>query len=116
MRVLRMKRKDIERSFLQQINGLFQQLPDPRSTFNRPLHDQASNLDSLSLVGNDDLEMDVAIEGMSSKAKSAFADSIYQLNMRLDVLMVSVTVADRHNPLHPRHVCDAFKKARSEEH
>lgn len=111
MRVLRMKRKEIERSFLQQINGLFQQLPDPRSAFNRPLHDQSSSLDSLSLVGNDDLEMDVAIEGMSSKAKSAFADSIYQLNMRLDVLMVSVTVADHNNPLHPRHVCDAFKKA-----
>lgn len=111
MRVLRMKRKEIERSFVQQINGTFQQLPDPRSAFNRPLHDQVSSLESLSLVGNDDLEMDVAIEGMASKAKSAFADSIYQLNMRLDVLMVSITVADHNNPLHPRHVCDAFKKA-----
>ena len=91
MRVLRMKRKEIERSFLQQINGMFQQLPDPKSAFNRPLHDQASSLDSLTLVGNDDLEMDVAIEGMASKAKSACNDGIYQLNMRLDVLMVSVT-------------------------
>lgn len=111
MRLLRMKRKEIERSFYQQINRQLQVLADTRVESARPTLQASAGLEGLSLVENDDLEMDVAIEGMAGKAKSACADRIYQLNMRMDVLLPHVTVSDQNNPLHPRHVCEAFKQA-----
>lgn len=110
MRTLRLKRKEIERTIIQHVNQQLQQLQDSRAAGARQDQDSFS-LESLSLVANDDLEMDVAIEGMSSKARSACAESLYQLNMRLDLLVTSQTVNDQNNPLNPRHVCEGFKKA-----
>ncbi len=110
MRTLRLKRKEIERAIIQHVNQQLQQLQDSRAAGARQDQDSFS-LESLSLVANDDLEMDVAIEGMSSKARSACAESLYQLNMRLDLLVTSQTVNDQNNPLNPRHVCEGFKKA-----
>lgn len=111
MRRLRLKRKDIERTVYQHINGLFQELPNPGAAINKQGLEKIASLDSLSLLDNDDLEMDVAIETMVSKARNACTDSIYQLNLRLDALVIQVNVTDQNNPFHPKHVCDAFKKA-----
>ena len=107
MRQLRLNRKQIERDFFVHINGLFKQLACVQSGPEVELEAVAS-LDELSLVENDDLEMSVALEGMSSKAKSKFGDRIYQLNTRLDTLLLHVTVGDKNNPLHPIHICEAF--------
>lgn len=111
MRNLRLKRKDIERAVYQHLNGLSHNLPNPNASMNKGGLEKITSLDSLSLVENDDLEMDVAMETMVTKARNAFADSIYQLNMRLDTLLMQVSVTDQNNPFHPRHVCEAFKNA-----
>lgn len=112
MRDLRLKRKEVERTVYQHINGLFQSLPNPAASLNNKGGlETITSLDSLSLVENDDLEMDVAIETMVSKARNTCAEGIYQLNLRLDAMMMQVNVTDQNNPLHPRHVCEAFKKA-----
>ena len=111
MRNLRLKRKEIEKTLYQHINGLFHTLPNPNAPQNRSGLEKITSLDALSLVDNDELEMDVASESMASKAKNACAEGIYQLNMRLDALIVQLNVTDQNNPLHPKHVCDGFKKA-----
>ncbi|HVL01628.1 MAG TPA: DUF1631 family protein, partial [Dongiaceae bacterium] len=111
MRVLRLKRKEIERTIIQHINLQLHQLQENRAQVAKPAQDGSFNLESLSLVANDDLEMDVAIEGMANKARSAFVESLYQLNMRLDLLVTSQTISDQNNPLNPRFVCEGFKKA-----
>lgn len=111
MRNLRLKRKEIERTVYQHINGMFQTLPDPNAPMNKGGLEKIASLDSLSLLDNDDLEMDVAIETMVTKARTACTDAIYQLNLRLDALILQVNVSDQNNPFHPRHVCEAFKKA-----
>ncbi len=111
MRQLRLNRKDIERSFYQHLNLLFKKLP--HSAEESVGLETVASLDSLSLVADDDLEMNVALDGMISKAKSKCADRIYQLNTRMDVLMVHahVKVNEKNNPFHPQHVCEAFNKA-----
>lgn len=110
MRQLRLNRKDIERSYFQHLNGLFKDLCSEQAQQDHGL-EAVPSLDSLALVDNDDLEMNVALESMSSKAKSKFGDRIYQLNTRLDALLYHVTVTDKNNPFHPTHICEAFGEA-----
>lgn len=111
MRDLRLKRKEIERTVYQHINSLFQNLPNPAASMNKSGLEKIASMDALSLVENDDLEMDVAIDTMVTKARNACNEGIYQLNLRLDAMMMQVNVTDQNNPFHPRHVCEAFKKA-----
>lgn len=111
MRQVRLHRKEVERNFFQHINGVFKGLTQP-ATDEKPMGlESVSSLESLSLVEKDDLEMDVAVEGMVSKAKTKFGDRLYQLNARLDAILFHTTVNDKNNPFHPTHVCDAFREA-----
>ncbi|RLP53680.1 MAG: DUF1631 domain-containing protein [Ketobacter sp.] len=115
MRQIRLNRKEVERKFFQQINGVFKELTQQQAIEEKPVGlESISSLDSLSLVENDDLEMDVALEGMISKAKTKFGDRIYQLSARLDAMLFHVTVNDKNNPFHPTHICNAFRHAADE--
>jgi hypothetical protein len=110
MRQVRLNRKEIERGFYQHLNELFKALPNAGNEDEVAL-EQITSLDSLSLLGNDDLEMNVALDGMVSKAKNKFGERIYQLNTRLDALLIHATINEKSNPFHPRHVCEAFNQA-----
>jgi len=111
MRQLRLNRKDIERNFYQKLNLLFKQLPH-RGDDNVALEAVAS-AGGLSLVGDEELEMNVALDSMVSKAKSKFAEKIYQLNTRMEALLVhnGVRITDKTNPFHPLQICEAFNSA-----
>ncbi|HAG96116.1 MAG TPA: hypothetical protein DCL78_18490, partial [Gammaproteobacteria bacterium] len=85
MRQLRLNRKEIERSFYQKLNVLFKKLPHSNDDGGVAL-EAVSSLEGLSLVADDDLEMNVALEGMVSKAKSKFAERIYQINTRMEAV------------------------------
>lgn len=112
MRQLRLNRKEIERNFYQQLNILFKKLPHSSEQGGVAL-EAVSSMDSLSLLADDDLEMNVALDSMVSKAKGKFADKIYQLNTRMEAVLVHahVKVNDKNNPFHPQQVCEAFSSA-----
>ncbi|MDA7085158.1 DUF1631 domain-containing protein [Pseudomonas sp. SA3-5] len=107
MRDLRLKRKSIERGFLQEVF-------EPFATFNQyevgraPLG--AVSFDSLALVQHDELEVSVALEAMIAKVMSRDSMAVRHLTTRLNAL-ISKKLDDKSNPLGPAALCSAFLEA-----
>ncbi|WP_028240141.1 DUF1631 domain-containing protein [Stutzerimonas azotifigens] len=110
MRDLRMKRRSIERSFLQRVFESFSSLN--QYEIGRPAEPDVS-FDSLALVQNDELEESVAVDTMVAKVMSRDALALTHLTTRLNTL-VSKKLDDRNNPLGPLTLCDCFLQACSE--
>jgi len=108
MRDLRLKRKTIERGFLQKIFESFAAL-NQYEIGKAPQLDAVS-FDTLSLVQNDALEESVAIDAMVSKVINRDGIALGHLTTRLNAL-VSKKIDEKNNPLGPRALCEAFLDA-----
>ncbi|WP_417660562.1 DUF1631 domain-containing protein [Pseudomonas sp.] len=108
MRDLRLKRKNVEREFLQAIFESFSTL-NQYSIGKAPTLDSVS-FDSLSLVQNDELEETVATDAMIAKVLSRDSQALSHLTTRLNAL-VSRKLDDRSNPLGPASLCANFLSA-----
>ena len=107
MRDLRLKRKSIERGFLEKFY----------ETFVRVGHYEVADIpppplsyDKLALVPNDELERTVALDAMVAKVFSRDGFALGQLTTRLNVLL-SKRLDDATNPLGPAMLCDYFLQA-----
>ena len=108
MRDLRLKRKSIERGFLEKFFEAFVRIgqydvvdaavPAPVS------------YDKLALVPNDELERTVALDAMVAKVFSRDGFALGQLTTRLNVL-VHKRLDDASNPLGPALLCEYFLQA-----
>ncbi|WP_181298219.1 DUF1631 domain-containing protein [Pseudomonas sp. Q2-TVG4-2] len=107
MRDLRMKRRGIERGFLQQVFESFAKLN--QYEIGKPAQPEAS-FDSLALVQNDELEESVAIDTMVAKVMSRASQPLSHLTTRMNVL-VSKKLDDKNNPLSPQQLCEYFLEA-----
>ncbi|MCQ2030130.1 DUF1631 domain-containing protein [Stutzerimonas zhaodongensis] len=107
MRDLRMKRRGIERGFLQQVFESFSKLN--QYEIGKPLQEEAS-FESLALVQNDELEESVAIDTMVAKVLSRASQPLGHLTTRMNVL-VSRKLEDKTNPLGPQQLCEFFLEA-----
>ncbi len=106
MREVRIKRKGIEKRFCQEINNLFENPPhEIRGASGTPEHVSADNL---SLVQNDDLEEQVAINAMVVKARAYFQGTLLQLQNRFSATYPGASTDNPINPLAPEFICDAF--------
>lgn len=65
----------------------------------------------LTLMQHDELEENVAIDGIIKKARDAVAHGLYALHARMDKALRHVSFAQENNPLDPRAICDAFRSA-----
>ncbi|WP_028628553.1 DUF1631 domain-containing protein [Metapseudomonas resinovorans] len=108
MRDLRLKRKSIERTFLQKVSESFSSL-NQYEVGKAPQLDAVS-FDSLSLVQNDELEEAVALDAMVAKVMSRDGIALGHLTARFNTL-VSKKIEDKSNPLGPRPLCEAFLDA-----
>jgi hypothetical protein len=108
MRDLRLKRKNIERGFLQRIFEAFATLN--QYEIGKPVQLDSVAYDSLSLVQNDDLEESVALDSMVSKVLGRDSLALGHLTARLNAL-VSKKIEDKSNPLGPRELCAGFLDA-----
>ncbi|MBH3432491.1 DUF1631 domain-containing protein [Pseudomonas citronellolis] len=108
MRDLRLKRKGIERGFVQKFFEGFANL-NQYQIGKAPQLDAVS-FDNLSLVQNDELEETVAMDAMVGKVLSRDGLALGHLTTRLNTL-VSNKVEDKTNPLGPRPLCEAFLEA-----
>jgi hypothetical protein len=107
MRDLRLKRKNIERVFLQAVFEPFATLN--QYEIGKPSLD-ALSFDSLALVQHDELEESVALDAMVAKVMSRDSMGVGHLTTRLNA-MVSKKLDDKSNPLGPTALCEAFLEA-----
>lgn len=107
MRDLRMKRRGIERGFLQQVFESFAKLN--QYEIGKPAQPEAS-FESLALVQNDELEESVAIDTMVAKVMTRASQPLSHLTTRMNVL-VSRKLDDKNNPLGPQQLCEFFLEA-----
>jgi hypothetical protein len=110
MREIRIKRKGVERHFQNTVAHFF--ADPPRA--GQPYEDTASapaTADSMSLVGNEDLEEQVALNAMATKAKAHFQGPLLQLQTRFTEVYPEATTEFPVNPMAPDHICSAFTEA-----
>ncbi|MDO6746892.1 DUF1631 domain-containing protein [Gilvimarinus sp. 1_MG-2023] len=105
MRALRLSRKSTEDTFFATIDKGLAQLLDP--ALEQESEEVDESIDSLSLVGKEELEDLVAGESMMKRANEEFAEKIQHLNLRIDQL-VPVKVYNENNPVGPAAICNAF--------
>ncbi len=107
MRDLRLKRKHIERGFLEQFFeafvGLTQYDPTQNALPRTLLFDEAA-------PRTDDMERSVAIETMVRRVLKRGGFALDQLTARLNALL-GKTLDDQHNPLGPALLCEFFLQA-----
>lgn len=115
MREIRIKRKGIESDFENSIQHLFSssKVLKHKDTLNTATTDSLG-IESLSLVQNEDLEEEVAISSMSSKARSNFQGPLLQFHARIGKLYGINNLSDANPPLDPKDISKAFAKAFSE--
>ncbi|EMI1673958.1 regulatory signaling modulator protein AmpE [Pseudomonas aeruginosa] len=109
MRDLRLKRKSIERVYLQKVFEEFSALHQVQTGKSVPTLDTVS-FDSLSLVQNEELEESVAVDAMVARVMSRDASALAHLSTRLNTL-VGRKVDEKSNPLAPRPLTAAFLDA-----
>jgi len=108
MRDLRLKRKNIERGFLQKVFEAFATLN--QYEIGKPAPLDAVSFDTLSLVQNDALEESVALDSMVAKVISRDATALSHLTTRFNA-MVSKKLDDKSNPVGPTSLCELFLDA-----
>ncbi|WP_249671638.1 DUF1631 domain-containing protein [Pseudomonas abieticivorans] len=108
MRDLRLKRKSIERGFLEKFYEAFVAIG--QYDVSEPAVAVAVSYDKLALVPNDELERTVALDAMVAKVISRDGFALGQLTTRLNVL-VTKRLDDASNPLGPAMLCDYFLQA-----
>ncbi|WP_040261714.1 DUF1631 domain-containing protein [Pseudomonas massiliensis] len=107
MRDLRLKRKNIERGFLEKFYEAFVRigqydLGEPSAS--------AVTYDKLALVPHDELERTVALDAMVGKVMARDGLALGQLTTRLNTL-VPRKLTDDSNPLGPAMLCEYFLQA-----
>jgi hypothetical protein len=111
MREIRIKRKGIETDFDNAISLSFSSnlvLKKPNNHLTPPTE---NSFESLSLVQNEDLEEDVAISSMSTKACSNFQGPLLQFHARIGKLYGISDLSEASLPLSPLDISKAFSKA-----
>ncbi|MGM0449660.1 MAG: DUF1631 domain-containing protein [Pseudomonadota bacterium] len=110
MREIRIKRKGIEKLFREGLINLFRVPPGSNAEDAGDLTESV-DADNLSLVDNDALEEQVAINAMVTKATVSFQGTLLQLQARLTALYPGQDEQHPVNPLAPEHLCSAFREA-----
>lgn len=110
MREIRIKRKGVERHFQSAVAHFFSNPPHTGHSQEETLSKQASS-ESLSLVGDEDLEEQVALNAMITKAKAHFQGPLLQLQTRFSQVYSEATEESPVNPMAPEHLCSAFTEA-----
>ncbi|AOY88549.1 hypothetical protein BKP64_10435 [Marinobacter salinus] len=110
MREIRIKRKGVERHFQNAVAQFFATPPHTGHIQEDTTSKQAT-ADSLSLVGNEDLEEQVALNAMITKAKAHFQGPLLQLQTRFSQVYPEATDESPVNPMAPEHLCSAFTEA-----
>ncbi len=106
MREIRLKRKQIQQDFDTEMQQCFDRLLLERLNPNN-----ARQEEELSLVEQEDIEGQLAIENMISKARPHFEDDLYAVVERLKMVLHRKQIPEDLNPLDPKAICESFHLA-----
>lgn len=110
MRELRIQRGSIETRFQQELMNSFQSLTREGGDSKDEVKEKPS-LENLSLVNDDQLEIDMAIDNMARRTRNAFEEQLQAFNHRLEYLFEGrIIVGEFNGPLEPRQVGHCFQK------
>jgi hypothetical protein len=108
MREIRSRTDAICADFRQQLSLRFEELLPGNY---RPTSSSPETRESFSLVADDEIEQDVALSSMVSKARAKNQEPLYHLKCRFDKLLPGADVVDGNNPLDPEALCKSIKTA-----
>lgn len=111
MREIRIKKQGVINAFQQALTNNFLHLIEGKQTELSQPNAGNNNTTNLSLVENDDLEIELAISSMATRTRKLYLSTLYELTLRLDHLFPQVEVTEKNNPLDPEHICHAFAYA-----
>jgi len=112
MRIVRLKRKNIEVDYRKNIENLFSNFWNPQPEDQQAaLSDSDLSCENLSLMEEVDLEESLAISTLTSKIRSNFSQEIYAIEQRLMQIAPGIKMNAETNPLDPENLCTAFKDA-----
>lgn len=118
MRKIRLNRDVAEHSFEQSLELIFTDFPHKNYQSFKTLADASEQpfepvlfSDDISLLKNDELEENIALESMVSKGRIQNKDLLYHLNSRLDSIAQDVHIDESNNPLDPAQIAEAFMLA-----
>ena len=112
MRELRLQRKLIANSFMQQVILSFTNLDHLSECAVE--NSDFDGLENLSILKNDELEVSVALEGMISRLRNNATSQLDDLHKRIESLVSTRSLRTKHTPAGPEVLCDAFAFASSE--
>lgn len=107
MRELRIKRKGMENIFKQELHQAFYEIVGRQDAAAGEV--AAFSLDSLSLVKEDELEENLAIDGMVAKAKLRNEEALRFLARRIDAVVPDIRVEADDLPVYPKRICESFR-------
>jgi hypothetical protein len=113
MRELRKLREPIEQAFLSGQLGHFDSFwlhPSPAQSDAGEATEAAGDQE-LSLVEDEELEQNLAVSGMVSKAENRYHRELFALNMRFAQLVGVPDLNTRQNPVGPSALADGFRDA-----
>ncbi len=105
MREVRLQRRGIEKQLWVELDKTFANLLS--SEMEESSAPVANSLENLSVLGNEELELQVAMESMVAKALKGSAEIIQQIGLRFSTL-VPAKVQVSNNPVGPEVICKAF--------
>lgn len=108
MRELRIKKAGALNNLSRSIEKNFHNLTTNQTS---DKSEKVTGTDSLSLVQEDAIERDVAINSMVSKARSNHQEAIYHISTRLKYLLDNPEINQKNNPLDPELICNDFADA-----
>lgn len=109
MRNIRLQRAEIERGFGAEMNGLFE-----RFIAGKPLASQSGEATeladelNLSLVDDDDMEEEVALKNMTTKAERECYNELFEITVRLAALTRRNELDETAHPFYPGAIAHAF--------
>ena len=108
MREVRLQRNVMTKSFLGAYRRAFEFKP---KDLGATTVDADFNADNLSLVQNDDLEEQVAVENIVKRIINEVGQDLEHLTLRLNVLLPDVKLEDEDNPLGAQCLANGFAQA-----
>ncbi len=110
MRAIRVSRKEISRDFLQNLAAGFKKVDriDPNGETRR------SDSEELSLVGSEDLEIELAQKNMADRTRDTYKTELHDLVARLDAMASNCKITQHNNPLDPLALSRSFVRATTE--
>ena len=108
MRIIRLKRSEIEKQHFDFIKAAFSNLKNntPTSNINEPTLDNLS-IDDLSIIEEADLEENIAIRNIVTKVAHHCAQDLSSIEKRLSHIL-NIEVNAKNNPLGPEVICNSF--------